>query len=173
MQRSLTDTPTFNEWQKATGELPPDFDALPRNNYLPEPLQFLDGKPVQTAADWSARRAEIKALFEKYMVGTMAPHGKITNTEVLEETKAAGYFNRTVRLTFGPRPGDTITVTLAVPDGSGPFPVLIGGTPASLLRRGYIACSYSGTVDTDMKLRDLYPGYDFHSQGQRAWAAQL
>src|SRR4051812_38348348 len=75
MKKSLNDTAAFNEWQKATGELPPDYDALPRNNYLPEPLQFLDGKPVQNAADWSARRTEIKALFEKYMVGTVAPHG--------------------------------------------------------------------------------------------------
>ena len=60
MQASLPDVPTWNDWAKQSGELPPDFDQLPRNNALPDPLRFLDGRAVQTDADWTARKAEIR-----------------------------------------------------------------------------------------------------------------
>src|SRR5690242_5190878 len=65
LQQILPAVPSFNAWLEKTGELPPDFDALPRGNGLPDPLKFLDGRPVRTAADWKARRAEIRQLFEK------------------------------------------------------------------------------------------------------------
>jgi hypothetical protein len=29
-------------------EIPPDFDAFPKVNGLPDPLKFLDGKPVRS-----------------------------------------------------------------------------------------------------------------------------
>ncbi len=45
--KTLPDTPAFAQWLKTSGELPPDFDALPRMNYLPDPLRFLDGRPVR------------------------------------------------------------------------------------------------------------------------------
>ena len=45
--QTLPDAPAFGQWIKTSGELPPDFDALPRMNDLPDPLCFLDGRPVQ------------------------------------------------------------------------------------------------------------------------------
>ena len=47
---------------------------------------------------------------------------------------------------YGPQADKTTTVnvTLTIPQGTGPFPVMIGGAASSLIRRGYIACSYSG-----------------------------
>jgi hypothetical protein len=62
MLRTLPEVPTFRQWVEKTGELPPDFDALPKVNGLPDPLRFVNGKPVRTAADWKARRAEIREL---------------------------------------------------------------------------------------------------------------
>jgi dienelactone hydrolase len=168
MLKSLPPAPAFEQWVKAKGELPPDFDAYPRNNYLPEPLQFLNGKPV-TAADWTARRTEIKHLFEKYDVGTFPPKGKIDKVTLIEETKGEGYFKRVVRLDYGPGSQASTEVTVIVPSGNGPFPVLIGGTATSLLRRGYIACSYTGTVDAPGNIGQLYPDYDFGSMGQTAY----
>jgi hypothetical protein len=50
MLQALPSAPAFEKWVKASGELPPDFDSFPRNNYLPEPLQFLNGRPVESAA---------------------------------------------------------------------------------------------------------------------------
>jgi dienelactone hydrolase len=169
MLTSLPPAPAFNQWVKAKGELPPDFDAYPRNNFLPEPLQFLNGKPVATVADWTARRAEIKHLFEKYDVGTFPPKGKIDQVTVLEETKGDGYFKRVVRLNYGPGSQASTEVTVIAPSGDGPFPVLIGGTATSLLRRGYIACSYTNTVDAPGNIGQLYPDYDFGSMGQTAY----
>ena len=72
--QTLPQVASFNEWLQRTGELPPDFDALPKNNGLPDPLTFLDGKAVKTAADWEARRTEIIKLLEKYEIGTMPPN---------------------------------------------------------------------------------------------------
>ncbi len=37
--KTLPDAPAFQQWLTASGELPPDFDALPRMNYLPESTQ--------------------------------------------------------------------------------------------------------------------------------------
>src|SRR6516164_4974639 len=42
---------SFDAWIAKSQELPPDFDALPRNNALPDPLVFFDGRPVKTAED--------------------------------------------------------------------------------------------------------------------------
>ncbi len=173
MLKSLPNTPSFNEWVNKTGELPPDFDAFPRNNYLPEPLQFLNGKPVKSMADWNARRAEIKQLFEKYDIGRFPPKPKLDKVTVVEETPGSGYFTRVVRLEYGPDDKASTQVTVTVPNGNGPFPVLIGGTPSSLLRRGYIACSYTGTVDAPGNIGQLYPDYDFASMAQTALTVQM
>ena len=47
MQQSLPDVPEWTAWQQKTGELPPNFDQLPRSNLLPDPLRFLDGRTVK------------------------------------------------------------------------------------------------------------------------------
>ena len=72
----LPDVPSFKQWLDKTGELPPDFDALPRINGLPDPLKFLDGKPVRTAADWKSRRAEIRQLYRKIRFGDNSTQAK-------------------------------------------------------------------------------------------------
>ncbi|MGD1032460.1 MAG: alpha/beta fold hydrolase [Opitutaceae bacterium] len=172
MLQSLPAAPAFNQWVKATGELPPDFDSFPRNNFMPDPLKFLDGRPVRNAEDWGARRAEIKQLFEKYDVGTFPPKAAIAKVTVVSDTKGEGYFTRVVKIDYGPEGRASTQVTVIVPNGDGPFPVLIGGTASSLLRRGYIYCNYTGTVDAPGNIGQLYPGYDFASMGQVAFTIQ-
>src|SRR5215469_157717 len=49
LQHILPPVPSFQGWLDKTGELPPDFDSLPRVNGLPDPLRFLDGRLVRTA----------------------------------------------------------------------------------------------------------------------------
>ena len=102
LESIIPKVPSFDAWQQKTGELPPDFDVLPRQNELPDPLKFLDGRPVRTPADWKARRAEIANLFAKYQSGTMPPRPKLDRAVVLDETKGEGYIVRNVRLEFGP-----------------------------------------------------------------------
>ena len=77
----LPDVPTFDEWVKKTDELPPDFDALPRHNGLPDPLTFFDGHAVKTAQDWEERRGEILDLFQKYAWGSIPPHPALVHVD--------------------------------------------------------------------------------------------
>ena len=174
MLESLPSAPQFAQWQQRTGELPPDFAALPRNNFLPDPLTFMNGRAVRNAADWSARRAEIRQLLEKWQVGKLPARATIFQTRVQSETPGNGYVTRVVEIVYGPRADKTATVsvTLTIPQGRGPFPVMIGGAPSSLIRRGYIACAYSGSVDAPGTIGQIYPEYDFASMGQVAFTLQ-
>src|SRR5262249_31720883 len=136
-----------------TGELPPDFDALPKTNGLPDPLRFLDGRTVKTAEDWKARRAEIFGLEQKYDVGTFPPKPKLDNVVVLSENNANGPLPRTLRLEFGPDRKATLRAPIPIPAGNGPFPVMIspsinnggaGGFGGAALARGYISAGFAG-----------------------------
>ncbi len=177
--QTLPDVPAFNQWVAKTDELPPDFDALPKINGLPDPLRFLDGRPVRTLQDWKARRVEIRQLFEKYDLGTFPPKPRLDRAVVLDETPGKGYTIRNLRLEFGPGGKGTMRVQLMIPDGKGPFPVLISpnlpGWGPSLLRRGYISCGYAANdgMDDAAALGALYPDYDFALLPRRAWAAGL
>ena len=175
----LPPAPQFQQWLDKTDELPPDFDALPRINGLPDPLKFLDGRTVKNAADWKARRAEIWKLYQKYDLGTFPPKPKLDRAMVLDETPGNGYLIRNVRLEFGPQSKGTMRVQVMIPTGKGPFPVLISpnlaGWGPSLLRRGYISAGYAGNdgMDDAAALDKLYPEYDFALLPRRAWAAAL
>jgi dienelactone hydrolase len=178
MLKNLPPVPTWAEWQKKTGALPPDFDALTRANYLPDPFKFADGRAVRMPGDWKTRAAEIRQLFEKHLIGTLPPKPKIDKVTPIDETKGDGYTTRRVRLEYGPESKIQTEVTLTLPDGPGPFPILIGGgaATASLLKRGYGACEYPTSVDAadvSANLLRLYPNHDFATMGQRAWTAQL
>jgi dienelactone hydrolase len=176
MLKDLPDAPAWREWQLKTGALPPDFDALPSANFLPDPFKFHDGRAVNMPEDWAARRAEIQQLYQRYVLGSMPPRPKLDRVVPLGVTKAKGYVTRVVRLEYGPEDKITTQVTLTLPEGGGPFPVLIGGGPSwstSLLRRGYAACEFPASVDQPTNLQELYPGFDFATIAQRAWTAQL
>jgi dienelactone hydrolase len=180
----LPEVPSFKQWIDKGGELPPDFDALPKNNSLPDPLKFLDGKPVRTPDDWKTRRSEIRRLFEKYVFGSFPPHPKLNRATVIEETQTDGYRTRKVLLEFGPEGKGRMHVTLMIPDGKGPFPVLMGpglvggmfaNSSMTILRRGYIVAGYAGSDSNDdsASLASLYPDYDFATLPRRAWAATM
>ncbi len=179
MRQNLPEVPAWTDWQKATGALPPDFDALPGVNGLPDPLRFLDGRPVRNAADWAARRAEIRALFEKYVTGTFPAKPPLERVVAMDETRGAGWTTRNVRLEFGPGGKGTLRVQLTIPDGPGPFPVLIcpnlAGWAPALIRRGYISAGFAGNdfMDDAAALKALYPANDFAALPRRAWAVQL
>jgi pimeloyl-ACP methyl ester carboxylesterase len=175
----LPDVPSFKEWLAKTGETPPDFDAFPKVNGLPDPLRFLDGRTVRTAQDWKARRAEIRQLFEKYDLGAFPPKPKLDRAVVIDETPGKGYLIRNLRLEFGPASKATMRVQVMIPDGKGPFPVMISpnltGWGPSLLRRGYISAGYAANdgMDDAAALAQLYPEYDFALLPRRAWAVGL
>jgi dienelactone hydrolase len=170
---------SFDAWLKKTNALPPDFNSLPRHNSLPDPLTFLNGRTVTTAAQWPARREEISKLSQKYVWGTVPPRPKIDHVVQLDENHADGYTVRNVRLEFGPGDKGTMRVRVYIPDGDGPFPVLINsslsGWASSLIRRGYISAGFAGSdsMDDADALAQLYPDYDFALLPRRGWAAGL
>jgi cephalosporin-C deacetylase-like acetyl esterase len=181
--QTLPAVASFNAWLQRTGELPPDFDALPRINGLPDPLRFLDGHMVKTAADWKTRRAEIFALEEKYDLGTFPPKPKLDNVVVLDENNANGQITRNLRFEFGPDRKATLRATITVPAGEGPFPVMIspstsGGTSGfggAALARGYISAGFAGNDfqnDANAYI-PLYPEFDFADLPRRAWSCQM
>ncbi len=179
LQGIIPDVPSFRQWVEKTGEMPPDFDALPRVNGLPDPLKFLDGRPVRTPLEWKARRAEIRQLFEKYQSGTFPERPKLDRAVVLDETRGKGYLIRNVRLEFGPESKGTMRVQVMIPDGKGPFPVLmapsLAGWGPALLRRGYISAGFAANdgMDDAAALAQLYPSYDFALLPRRGWAAGM
>ena len=182
MLSSMPESAEFAAWQSRTGELPPDFDQLPGTNLLPDPLRFFDGTPVgPAAADWEKRRAEIKELFQQYVLGTFPPKPAIGKVEVTEETRGEGYYSRSVTLFFGPDNQASVRVSLTVPTGmpGDKYPVLLspslGGWGNQLLRRGYISAGYAGSdfMDDSAVLEELYPDYDFAKLPRRAWTASI
>jgi pimeloyl-ACP methyl ester carboxylesterase len=179
LQQILPPAPAFDAWLKKTGALPPDFNSLPRINSLPDPLTFLDGRHVATAAQWAARRQEISELSQRYEWGKIPPKPKIDRAVVLDEKHEAGYTVRNLRLEFGPGSKGTLRVRVYIPDGKGPFPAMINtslaGWAPSLVRRGFISAGYAGNdaMDDAAPLDALYPDYDFALLPRRAWCAGL
>ena len=72
---------------------------------LEDPLMFLDGRKVKTAADWKARREEILGIFAKEMFGQPPPKPETVVTELADEKvgAAAGFaIRRQYRMWFKP-----------------------------------------------------------------------
>jgi pimeloyl-ACP methyl ester carboxylesterase len=134
---------------------------------------------LRTGAEWRWRRTEIWRLFEKYQLGTFPPKPKLDRVVALDETHGKGYTVRNVRLEYGPGSKGSTRVRVTIPDGKGPFPVLISpnlaGWAPALLRRGYISCGYAGNdgMDDEAALAAVYPEYDFATLPRRAWAVGM
>ena len=185
MLKTLPDDPEWTAWQRASGELPPDFDALPRVNGLPDPLVKADGSRVRSPADWPGRRAEILQAFEHYVTGSFPAPPGLGRAVVLGETRGPGYLIRNLRLEFGPGNRGSVRVAVAMPDGPGPFPALIhpdlsaagvaGAWEPILLRRGYVSVAFAGNdrMDDADPLAQVYPANDFATLPRRAWSVHV
>jgi len=77
-----------------------------------------------------------------------------------------------VDLHYGPESQIRTRVTVTIPPGTAPFPVLIGGGP-DVTRNGYIACQIPSSVDAPPDIGRFYPGYDWASMAKVAWTAQM
>lgn len=138
-----------------------------RNPDLPPLLEFLDGTPVRTPADFERRKAEIRGLFEDYFFGSFPENPpKLLSAEVLEEKHPEdGFTRRRVKLVFDTPNRASMEIWVWIPKGEGPFPLLLTQPrfyqifwAEDALKRGYIACLYPG-LDVHHQEGD-YPGYD-------------
>ena len=163
---------------------------------LPDPFQFKDGSRVQNRADWARRREEIKRTLLDLEYGPLPP----TPTEGVKATEESAApssqpasepdagkraVERHVLLTTGPENRLMFHLTMTLPKGPGPFPVIIKGDltwggvkpeiVASVVQRGYILIEFDRTeIAADVPGRkggiwDAYPGYNGGAISAWAW----
>lgn len=147
----------------------PAFADLPSVESLPNPFTKADGTTLSSRAEWSCRRAEIKAILEEYDVGE-----KPGKPSVVDASFAGGTLSITVQ--EGSQ-SFVMTATVSRPEGAptGPIPVIIGiNTPTGSLpsnvfsSRGIATITYnaaqvastsfSGPARNSGNFHDLYPG---------------
>ena len=128
---------------------------------LPPLLEFADGRPVRTLEEWSERRAEIRRLMEETFMGTFPENTpRLIEAQTVSETREDdGSLRRRVRLTFDTPSRISFEICLWIPEGEGPFPVMLTVPvewqvdfkclwPQAALKRGYMACLYPGVSFT-------------------------
>jgi dienelactone hydrolase len=175
---------SWEDWQRRTGELPPDFSKLPKRPFLPDPLRQLDsGAPITTQAQWQQQSARIRDLYQQWFIGRMPPAPTNLQATVVKETRQGDLTVREVLLQFGPDRKARLHVQLLIPPGKGPFPVFLTNHQrtrpwtATAVRRGYIGVMYQaldpiyGFEDDSETFIEAYPEYDFSCLARWAWAA--
>ncbi len=178
LRRTLPQSSAWEAWLTGTHELPPDFEALPGNPALPDPLLFADGRRVSTAEQWPSRRAELLQLFQHYIVGSCPPPPGNVRVAESREMVESGAMVREVTLEFGPDHRARLHLELIRPTGPGPFPVFITQTnhrrwALVAVSRGYLACVYAGAdvQDDTGAWREVWPEAEWTKLTRRAWAA--
>ncbi|MGO8787636.1 MAG: alpha/beta fold hydrolase [Terriglobia bacterium] len=176
----------WEAWLARTGELPPDFESMPSNDFLPDPLMRIEGSkstPIATIEEWSVQRQWIRSEFARWVYGKMPPPPDNLRAVVTSTQRRGGVTVREVRLEFGPDHRGILHIHLYIPDGKAPFPVFLTNQPETsswiqpAIRRGYLACIYDatdpifGATDDSDKFIDVYPDYDFACIARWAWAA--
>src|SRR5699024_5905783 len=119
---------TFRDWQRRTGELPPDFDKMPSIPYLPNPLVIDEGGkniPVKNKQQWKKKRVWMREKLQYYITGTFPPSPKNLQSSVLSEKNDGKVTLRRVELSFGPERKAKMALMLMIPPGKGPFPVFL------------------------------------------------
>ena len=188
---ALAPTPedsTWTDWQKRSGELPPDFKSMPSLPFLPDPLIIDEGGaniPVKTIEDWNTKRQWIKEQAQYWITGTMPPSPTNLKWTVLNERKVDGLMEKDVLLEFGPDHSASLHLTLLYPPGEGPFPVFMCSWKKDRydwvqagVRRGYIGVRFTATdpkygfTDDSQEYEKIWwPEYDFSAINRWAWAA--
>jgi hypothetical protein len=162
----------------------PSISELPNIQSLPDPFEWADGRGrMSNFSDWRYRRAEIGAQIQNYEIGEKPPR-----PDTITASYSGGVL--TVIVTVNGKTL-TLTATIALPAGNGPFPAVIGvsfgstSLPSDIFSSRNIATIayqhdqvttyanlFTGThpSNSDPYFR-LYPSYNLDNMGQySAWA---
>jgi hypothetical protein len=102
---------------------PPAFNALPEVENLPDPFLLTSGTRISSRDEWRCRRAEISSQMQHWGSGPKgAPPSEVTST-------FSG--NKLTVVISQSGASITLSATLTVPSGSGPFPLIIGMNTAT------------------------------------------
>ena len=158
---------------------------------LPDLFTFEDGSRVVTPEDWRRRRAELEELILDLEYGHLPPAPEGLRVEDLHPTSVKRMHNakhNVHRLVIegGAQPF-WFYVDVLVPEGDGPFPVVINGDNCwryltdeitlEVLGRGYALASFNRTEivpdnyrsERDTALYNVYPDGDFAAIAAWAW----
>ena len=107
-----------------------DVTALPPQAALPDPLVMLDGRRVNSRAQWEKlRRPELKALFQHYMYGAIPPKPAAVTAKLISEHRDFLDGKATLKLLTletGSPGAPRIDLMLVVPNARrGPVPVFL------------------------------------------------
>ncbi|MEI9960933.1 MAG: hypothetical protein WDM76_07300 [Limisphaerales bacterium] len=166
----------------------PTLGNLPVIQPLPDPFKWANGSGRSTNfADWSHRRAEIKAQIENYEIGLKpAVDPAMVSASFTSNSPTSGTLNVTItNVVAGTNRTLTLTCAISLPAGAGPFPAIIGmnspngSVNSSLLTSRNIAritfshnqvTTYGNPQNTDPYYQ-LYPNLNINNTGQySAWA---
>lgn len=184
LKRELPPVPYFSDWLKRTGELPPDFSQLPFYPHS-QPLLAVSraGKPHQlTAAEWPARREELRVLVEKYILGDAPPAPGNVRATIESKSSEATHELWTVRLEFGPNYAAKLPCWLWMPHKpqAARLPVYLSDAPRTArfgmpaLEAGKLAiCIYGANdaADASKAYKDLFGNYGWEDLRRRGWSA--
>ena len=172
---------TWLGWVKRTGELPPNFDALPSIPFLPDPLILDEGgknTPIKNAAQWTTQKEIIRQHVQDLFSGSFPPAPGNVTPQILDERIENDVKVQMIELRFGKDHRATLTLELLTPPGEGPFPVFMTqwshrGWAQIAVRRGYMALVYAGadSKDDTRAYLAMYPEYDWTTLMTRAWGA--
>jgi len=106
----------------------PAVEVLRSDAELPDPFLLADGARMSSERQWPAQRRRLLDRVLRHQYGLLPPTGgPVRAREVSAATVPSGAVERELRLTAGPGDGVTFSVTLTVPKGAGPFPVIVCG----------------------------------------------
>lgn len=139
-----------------------------KNADLPDAMTFLDGRKVETQADWDKRKKEIKQLWCEYYIGHYPKNApELLSAQVTKTRKQKdGSTRKRIMLTFDTPNKKRFEIEVWEPkDGQQVAKPLFLTQPRDYqiqwaeeaVSRGYIACLYPG-LDTHHNEQE-YPGY--------------
>ena len=161
---------SWEDWQRRTGEQPPDFSRMPAQPFLPDPLiDAKAGTRIKTPAAWQHQRDWIRSRFEHWVFGKMPPAPDNLRATLQSDTAEQNIRVRNVLLEFGPDHKAKLRLQVLIPPSKVRLPVFLTNHPRNrpwvntAVRRGYIGVIYFaadpiyGNTDDSESFLEAYP----------------
>jgi len=160
------------------------------SNELPDLFRFDDGSRVVSKADWRRRREELLSHILEIEYGRLPPKPGWVRADELHSHVAEAFGNARhvqYQITTGPQGPFSFIMDLLLPEGDGPFPVVLNGDGCwrtvtdqialLVLARGYILAQFNrvtivpdnAALGRNVGLYRVYPDGDFGAIAAWAW----
>src|SRR4051794_10163631 len=107
-----------------------DVKNLPLHKELPDALVGSDGRRITSPEQWEQRRAEMKAVIERYLTGHTPPppphvRGTVMEARTLTDGASGAVNFSRVKLNFGPDDKLSFQIGIFAPVVGGPLPTIV------------------------------------------------